>query len=222
MKQLLTALVAIAITLPTLAQKKFEGTVTFSLEYKDLPAEMAAMEAMLPDEMTTKIKGEKTRLEQSLGMGMSQVTITDMKTESGTLLMDMMGKKMAVNMSKEELDKMEKKKGDTKPEYKYVDGAGKEIAGYKCEKVMVVVEGVGEMELFYTKDLPAGANKQFDGLKGFPLEYTIDSGQFKMKMTATSVVKEKLDKSLFEIPDGFEKMTFAEFEKAMGGMMGGG
>lgn len=222
MKQLFTALVAIAIALPTLAQKKFEGTVTFGLEYKDLPAEMAAMEAMLPDEMTTRIKGDKTRLEQSMGMGMSQVTITDMKTESGTLLMDMMGKKMAVSMSKDELEKMEKKKAENKPKFNYVKGAGKEIAGYKCEKVMVTMEGVGEMELFYTNELPAGASKQFDGLKGFPLEYTMDSGQFKVKMTAKSVTKEKLDKSLFEIPSDFEKMTFAEFEKAMGGMMGGG
>jgi GLPGLI family protein len=222
MKQLFTALVAIAITLPSLAQNKFEGTVVFGLEYKDLPAEMAAMEAMLPDEMTTRIKGDKTRLEQSMGMGMSQVTITDMKTESGTLLMDMMGKKMAVSMSKGELDKLEKKKAETKPKFNYVKGGGKEIAGYKCEKVMVTMEGVGEMELFYTNELPAGANKQFEGLKGFPLEYTMDSGQFKVKMTAKLVTKEKLDKSLFEIPSDFEKMTFAEFEKAMGGMMGGG
>ncbi|MFT4595098.1 MAG: hypothetical protein ACI9LA_000872, partial [Bacteroidia bacterium] len=95
MKHLITALVAIAIALPTLAQKKFEGSITFGLEYKDLPAEMAAMEAMLPDEMTTRIKGDKSRMEQSLGMGMSQVTITNMKTKSGTLLMDMMGKKIA-------------------------------------------------------------------------------------------------------------------------------
>ena len=69
MKQLFTALVAITIALPSLAQNKFEGTVVFGLEYKDLPAEMAAMEAMLPDEMTTRIKGDKTRLEQSMGMG---------------------------------------------------------------------------------------------------------------------------------------------------------
>ncbi len=99
MKNLVLAFVALAIALPTFAQKKFEGTITFGLEYQDLPAEMAAMSAMLPDEMITQIKGDKTRLEQSLGMGMSQVTITDLKKGSGTLLMNMMGKNMAVEMS---------------------------------------------------------------------------------------------------------------------------
>lgn len=220
MKHLITALVAIAIALPTLAQKKFEGSITFGLEYKDLSAEMAAMEAMLPDEMTTRIKGDKSRMEQSLGMGMSQVTITNMKTKSGTLLMDMMGKKIAVSMSKDELEKMDKKKKAQKPEFKYLDDT-KDVAGYKCKKVLVTMEGVGEMEVYYTEDIPSGANSQFEGLNGFPLQYTTDAGQFKIKMTAKKVTSEKLEKGLFEIPEGYEEMTFEEFQKSMSGMMGG-
>lgn len=222
MKQLFAACLALAIALPTLAQKKFEGTITFGLEYKDLPAEMAMMEAMLPDEMTTRIKGDKSRLEQSLGMGMSQVTITDSKKESGTLLLDMMGKKIAVEMSKAELEKMDKGGDDKKkPEFKYVDGADKKIAGYNCKKALVTVEGAGEMEVYYTDEIPASASKHYEGLNGFPLEYTINAGQFKMKMTAKEVKSEKVDAALFIVPSGYEKMTFDEFQKSMAGMMGG-
>lgn len=222
MKKLIVAFVALAIALPSLAQKKFEGTINFSLEYQDLPAEMAAMEAMLPDEMTTMIKGEKTRLEQSLGMGMSQITITDMKKGNGVLLMNMMGKKMAMEMSKEELEKMDKKnKSKEKPEFKYVDGETKKIAGYDCKKALVSVGGSAALEVYYTEDLPSGASKQFEGLNGFPLEYTISQGPMKIKATATKVSQEKLNSSLFEIPDGYDKMTFEEFQKSMGGMMGG-
>lgn len=221
MKKLILAFVAIAIALPSLAQKNFEGTIKYALTYEDLPAEMAAMEAMLPDEMITIIKGEKSRLEQSMGMGMSSVTITDMKKGSGVLLMDMMGKKMAMEMTKEEFEKMDKKNASKKePEFKYMDET-KEIAGYKCKKAVVVVEGAGEMEVYYTEDLPSGANKQFEGLKGFPLEYKIAQGPMKIKVTAESVKMEKVDKKLFEIPDGYDKMTFEEFQKSMGGMMGG-
>lgn len=220
MKNLVLACLAIFIALPTIAQKKFEGTITYGLEYQDLPAEMAAMEAMLPDEMITQIKGDKTRLEQSLGMGMSQVTITDLKKGSGTLLMNMMGKKMAVEMSEAELKEMDKKKRAEDPEFKYVDGT-KNIAGYDCKKAILVLEGVPDLEVYYTEQLPSGTHKQFDGLKGFPLEYTIDSGKFKMKMTAKSVKKEILDAKLFTIPDGYDKMTFEEFKSSMGGMVGG-
>lgn len=221
MKKLLLAFVAVAIALPTLAQKNFEGTIKFSLTYEDLPAEMAAMEAMLPDEMTTIIKGDKSRLEQSMGMGMSSVTITDMKKGSGIVLMDMMGKKIAMEMTKDELEKMNKKKAtEKKPEFKYTDET-KEIAGYKCKKAIIVMEGAGELEVYYTEDLPSGANKQFEGLKGFPLEYKIAQGPMKIKVSATSVKTEKVDKNLFEMPDGYDKMSFEEFQKQMGGMMGG-
>ena len=221
MKRIVLAFMAVAIALPTLAQKKFEGTIKFDLSYEDLPAEMAAMEAMLPDEMVTVVKGEKSRLEQSMGMGMSSVTITDMKKGSGILLMDMMGKKVAMEMTKEELEKMDKNgSSKKKPEFKYIDGE-KEIAGFKCKKAIVVLEGAGEMELYYTEGLPAGASTQFEGLKGFPLEYTIAQGPMKIKVTASSVKQEKINSSLFEIPDGYDKMTFEEFQKSMGGMMGG-
>jgi GLPGLI family protein len=204
-----------------LAQKSFEGTINYGLSYEDLPAEMAAMEAMLPDEMTIQIKGQQSRMEQSLGMGMSQVTITDMKKGSGVLLMDMMGKKMAMELSKEELEKMDKKKKTQKePEFKYVDGT-KEIAGYNCKKAIVSVEGAAEFEIYYTEELPKGASKTYEGLKGFPLQYTIAQGPMKIKVTAEKVKQEKLDKSLFDIPDGYDKMTFEEFQKEMGGMMGG-
>lgn len=221
MKNLIVAFMALAIALPTLAQKKFEGTIKFKMSYEDLPAEMAAMEAMLPDEMTTVIKGEKSRLEQSMGMGMSSVTITDMKKGSGVLLMDMMGQKIAMEMTKEEFEKMDKKKvSQNKPEFKYVDGT-KDIAGYKCKKALVVFEGAGEMEVYYTEELPAGASKKFEGLNGFPLEYTISQGPMKVNFSASSVKQEKVDAKLFEIPSGYDKMTFEDFQKKMGGMMGG-
>lgn len=223
MKKLIIALVAVAMALPTLAQKKFEGSVTYDIEYKDIPSEMAAMEAMLPEDMTMLIKGEKTRVEQSMGMGMSQVVIADTKTGGGTLLMNMMGKKMAIEMSKDQLEKLQKeKKEEKKPEIEYVSGDEKEIAGYKCKKAVVKADGGASVVIYYTEELPAGASKDFKELKGFPLEYTVDSGMFKMKMTATKVSKEKLDAALFSIPDGYDKMTFEEFQKAMGGMMGGG
>ena len=135
--------------------------------------------------------------------------------------MDMMGKKVAMEMTKEELEKMDKNgSSKKKPEFKYIDGE-KEIAGFKCKKAIVVLEGAGEMELYYTEDLPAGASTQFEGLKGFPLEYTIAQGPMKIKVTASSVKQEKINSSLFEIPDGYDKMTFEEFQKSMGGMMGG-
>jgi GLPGLI family protein len=132
----------------------------------------------------------------------------------------MRGKKTAVEMSSEQ---MEKQRGDkTKDlDIQYIDGDVKQIAGFNCKKAIIKTEAGLEMELYYSEELPAGASREFKGLKGFPLEYTIASGPMKMKLTASSVKQESIDKSLFVIPDGYEKQTFEEFQKTMGAMMGG-
>jgi hypothetical protein len=70
------------------------------------------------------------------------------------------------------------------------------------------------------EDLPKGASREFKGLNGFPLEYSIASGPMTMKLTASAVTQETLDKKLFTIPDGYEKQTFEDFQKSMGAMMG--
>ena len=212
MKQFTIAIIAVLFALPTQAQKKFEGSVTYGIEYKDLPAEMASMEAMLPEEMTIRIKGDKARIEQSLGMGMSQIVISDSKNESGILLMDMMGKRIAIEMSKEELEEMNKKK-DTEPKIEYNDSDTKEIAGYQCKKAVIITES-GKIELYYTDELPSGAHKEFEGLKGFPLQYSVSNGPMNMIMTASAVTKEKLDKGMFEIPEGYENQSFEDFQKS--------
>lgn len=220
MKKLLTLSFAIMTTVSAMAQKGFEGTVVFGIEYKDLPAEMAAFEAMLPDKSTIQVKGDLSRTEQSLGMGMKQVTIFDTKKNNGTLLLDMMGKKTAVEMDAAQMEKQRGEKAK-EPQFEYIEGDVKKIAGYKCKKAKVVLEGDTGLEVYYTEELPAGASREFKGLKGFPLEYTIASGPMTMKLTATSVKQETLDKKLFAIPDGYTKQTFEEFQKEMGGMMGG-
>jgi len=220
MKKVVIAAIALLATLPVLAQKGFEGTVVYGIEYKDLPAEMAAFEAMLPDETIIKIKGDNSRTEQSLGMGMKQVTIFDTKKGQGTLLLDMMGKKTAVEMSSEQMDKQRGEKAK-ELDIQYIDGETKKIADYDCKKAIIKgAEGI-ELEVYYTEALPSNASREFKGLKGFPLQYTIASGPMKMELVAKSVKQESIDKGLFVIPDGYEKQTFDEFQKSMGAMMGG-
>jgi len=219
MKNILVASLILFTTTAAMAQKAFEGTIVYGIEYKDLPAEMAAFEAMLPDQTTVQIKGDQSRTEQSMGMGMKQVTIFDIKKNSGTLLLDMMGKKTAVEMSAEELEK-QRGKNKAEPKFEYIEGDVKKIAGYKCKKAKVILEGTTELELYYTEDLPKGASREFKGLNGFPLEYSIASGPMTMKLTASAVTQETLDKKLFTIPDGYEKQTFEDFQKSMGAMMG--
>ena len=191
---------------------QFEGKVVFGLEY-ELPEAMESQRSMLPSQMDMLISKTKTKVVQNTMMG-AQIVISDTKTKESTLLMDMMGQKMAIDMPAPSDDE----KGN-EPTYKY-DEKTKKLAGYKCKHAIMIIEDENgeeaEMDVYYTEEIPAAANDKLKGLKGFPLEYTINSQGLVMIVSAKSVSREKVAASEFEIPEGFSKMTMDEFKATMG------
>jgi GLPGLI family protein len=193
----------------------FEGQIKYKIAYKDLPAEMAQFESMLPSEATTTMKGDLFKMEQAMGMGGKQVTIMDNKEQSGVLLMDMMGKKSAIVMTPDKRKELEGTEEDV--EITYLSEA-KSIAGYNCKKALLKTKGAEgtTMEVYYTEDLKGIKHHQTKGLKGFPLQYSVNSGMFTVVMTAEKVTKGKVSDDEFSIPPGYESITFEQFQKSMG------
>lgn len=201
---------------PATAQS-FEGVITYKISYENLPEEMAAYESMLPTEAISTLKGHMYKMEQPLSMGMKQVTIMDNKEESGVLLMDMMGRKNAIVLDKESRKEFESEKDE--PEIKYLNET-KMIAGYECKKAEMKFEAEngesGKMIIYYTDKIAPKDMNQVKGLKGFPLQYSTNAGQFIMTLTAESVNKGKVSDEEFTIPEGYEHITFEEFRKTFG------
>jgi len=209
---ILSALILIAVT--SYAQKAFEGTITYNIEYEDLPTEMEAYKAMLPKESLMKIKGAKTKTEQTTGMG-STISIYDGDAVTSTTLMNMMGNKVAIKMDKEELKKQEPKRD---PKITYIDET-KEIAGYKCHKAEVTYGEKDEsLTVYYTEEIHAQeAKSQYKGLKGFPMQYEIYNQGLKMIMTVKEVKKEAIADAEFTTPEDYQTMKMEDFQKMMGG-----
>lgn len=193
----------------------FEGQIKYKIAYKDLPAEMAQFESMLPTEATTTIKGDMFKMEQPLGMGGKQVTIMDNKEQSGVLLMDMMGKKNAIVMTPEKRKEMEGSEEDVDITYL---SETKNIAGYTCKKAIIKTKSAEDasMEVYYTEDMKGIKHHQTKGLKGFPLQYSVNSGMFTVVMTAETVTKGKVSDDEFSVPPGYESISFEQFQKSMG------
>lgn len=210
-KILLTSLATLAITFSVIAQKSFEGTVNFGITYTDMPDEMKQYESMMPKEMTLKIKGDKSRMEQNSAMG-STTTITDDKAKKVTILMNMMGQKIAMEQSTSE------DKEDESLKINYLDGT-KKIAGYTCKKAEITHPEMEEaMIVYYTEEISGTkTNAQFKGLKGFLMEYTIENQGMIMTIAAKEVKEEKISNAEFTIPSDYESMTEEEFKKQMGG-----
>lgn len=197
-------------TTTLIAQKDFEGKLSFSINYLDLPEDMKMMESMLPKEMLFYVKGSKARMEQAAVMGSQTVVIMDTKTDVSIVLMDFLGQKMAIEPTAEELK--ESKSKSERIEIKLSDET-KTIAGFECKKVtMVDPETKTPVTVWFTDAIQNGMS-QLPGVPGMPLEYTVDQEGMRMRITATEISKEKVSDELFKVPAGYEKMTSEELQK---------
>ena len=96
--------------------------------------------------------------------------------------------------------------------YEYVDGETKDIAGqtaYKMVRHTYDEDGVDHpMVMWYSKEIGPAYNTLFSGLKGMPLQCTIDAGEGRaITYTATEVVKGKVKEADFLLPDGYETLS---------------
>ena len=194
------------------AQSNFEGKVVYAISYEDMPAEMKNMEAMLPKEMIIHIKGNKSRLEQNQLMG-KNIVVSDMDQKNGFMEMDIGGQKLRMNISTEEFNK----DANQTPNIEYLEET-KTIAGYPCKKaIMKDASGQVSVTVFYTEKISNKAHREFVGLKGFPLQYSMTQQNMKMEMTATVISEESVPNDLFNKSEGYQDISQADLQKMMGG-----
>jgi len=158
------------------AQKKssdFVGNISYSVTtQEDVDATIAAQ---LPTEIIMYYNGPKTRIEQKTSMG-SAIILSNADTKEQTVLIDMMGQKMALKSTKEETENSiaQMPKADV-----VVGTETKTIAGYTCKKVDFTQDGKTST-IWVTEDIKLNnANWQtpYKDVNGVMLEYTQISGQ---------------------------------------------
>lgn len=209
---LLFILCTISCLSPLLAQGNFEGKILYKIAYTNIPEQMKNYESMLPKELTVFIKGNKSRIEQNQMMGKNTI-VSDMDNKVGFIEMEMAGQKMRMNVSTEEF----KKDIEMSPNIEYLEET-KTIAGYPCKKAVMKDEsGTISMTIFYTDKISNKAQKEFVGLKGFPLQYSTTQQGISMEMIAESVTKQSVPDGSFSKSDGYNDISEADLKKMMGG-----
>src|ERR1035437_3641084 len=220
----LLSLAAIAAFSFTNYTSDFEGKIVYSIsvEGANLPPEAKSM--FEGSEMTTYIKEAKSRTDMNMGF-QNTTTITDGKTKTSVVLMEIMGNKYKIKN-----DESTKKDSDLKPDatVKYLDDT-KEIAGYKCKKAEVAYNdksgAAQSTTIYYTEDISNhmgydSKNSPFKDIKGMPLEFEVNAQNgMKMKMMAKSVSKESVPASKFDIPNDYKETTIEDMQKDMQKMM---
>ena len=196
------------------AQSSFEGKIVYTITYTDMPAEMKGYESMLPKDLTIFMKGNKSRVEQTQMMG-KNIIVSDMDNKNGFMEMDMAGQKIRLNISTEDFEKEENIASDIE----YVNES-KNILGYDCKKaIMKDDSGNVLMTVFYTNKIINIAQKEFLGLKGFPLQYRMTQKNMTMEMTASDISKQSISDQSFEKSAGYKDISQADLQKMMMGGM---
>lgn len=186
-----------------------EGVITYLAEVMDTESPMASM---APSKMKIKFKNNKSSAEMSAGMGMLTTSfISDPETKTFTQLIRFLDKKYSVIQNEAEI----KKENELFNLEIVPTKETKIIAGYKCNKVIVHYKGgePSDYEVYYTTDLdiknPNFANPYFN-IDGILMEYKIKKFGLEMKFTATSVVKEEIENSTFELPPDYKQISVEE------------
>jgi len=219
-KLILSMLTTMALALyayPSLAQIT-EAIITFDYEMNaDDPFVQQQLATLQGSSMTMSFKDHYFRTDTDMAMNKTTI-IYDGKNETGLTLMNMMGVKWAIPMSKEDLE-LEKKAslGATDGKVKMTD-EHKLIAGYNCRKVIVTKKT--EQSIIYVTDEIKPANNQndyqFKNIDGFPLMMEtklVESGVVvTITITAKTVQTKINDKEIFStvIPGDYVEKTMAD------------
>lgn len=236
--KLITKISILACFVFSAVQMIGQGTMTegyIKMEITDIVSsdpQIQAMSDMLKG--TTQevyFSGDKGLMVMNMMGGMMKITtLTNAADKSGLMLYEGLGNRYKIPFSSDDAEERqaqtEEQMGAMSFEYDKEDK--KNIAGYDCHKVSISSEDMKEfkLEAYVTQDIKTNVSvmQGIEGskLEGYPLEYILDAGQFKMVYTATSIEK-TFDKEVFNLDtSGMTEKTMEEFMEIMSSFGGGG
>lgn len=236
MKKILTMAFAMMFSFSALmAQNTFKGIVKYKVE------STGSVSMTIPEEAANaeiKVDGDNLFTKSAIflgGMGAECVLVNNLRTTQCMDLSGLLGYlrgngseftyqgngKLIVKQEAKPEDFDSLSIVDTEPGhfyYEYVDSETKQIAGQTAHKMvrhMYDEEGNDHpMVMWYSKEIGPAINVLFSGIKGMPLECTIDAGEGKaITYTAVEVVKGKVKEADFLLPDGYDSLSDDELSE---------
>jgi len=193
------------------------------------PQMQAQLEMMKGSQTEVHFKDGKSLTTMNM-MGGMVVTKVLLETGQGLkLIMDMMGQKMLIPMSQQELTQSQNDPANPMNDLTvtYDEADTKDIAGFSCYKMVATPVSNPDMkiEAYITEDIKANAaviqGVNLENFKGFPLEYTVNMGVMTMT-TTTKEYEATVDSEVFNVnTNGYTEMSMEDFMNSIGQMGGG-
>ncbi len=198
------------------AGTSFKGVINYNVTYPDAKMEASQL-AMLPKSMKVSLNGNKARIDINMP-SMSQILLLDSDQKTTTVLIEMMGKKIAMKPNKKN------DAAHAKEPIVVMTSETKEIAGFVCKKaeinfgdekskgspiIVYFTDAIGNNKIFY--------DNEYRTLPGIPMEFQYKMQGMSMLLTASSVEKGKVSNRDFEVPSDYKEMTPDELRQMFGG-----
>jgi hypothetical protein len=181
-----------------------EGKIIYDVTYDN--GEVNPMvKAMRPSEVITYFSNNKTCTVIIMGLNMVEARlISDAAKLQYTTLISAMGKKVAMVMDKEQVEKQFLDRVELKVRH---TSETKEIAGVQCKQAIITDSTDHTYPVYYTSEIALDKPNwctPFRDIDGLLLEYSIRFGDMVMNLKAREIVNTTNEKSLFEIPKDYE------------------
>lgn len=202
---------SIVLTGNLFAQKRItEGTVSYDIVVNTGNKNPSIADLFDGATSIVYLKGYMSRFERVSSLGVES-TIINGKTGHVNVLKEYGEQKYWITMTPEDWKDANKKYKDIL--FTFTDEY-KEIAGYKCQKVIGKMPDGAIINVYFTKDLIAD-NRDFEyaykSLPGLAMEYETTIGSLKVTYTVSKISFNIVPASKFELPkSGFRVMTYNE------------
>ena len=169
--------------------------------------------ASKPLEYILYIKKDMSRVEMQSDKG-TTVMISDNLANTGYLLMENSGNKMAMKMNR---DAMMKKSGVATETKVQITRESKVIAGYTCYKAIITSNYKDDTKVYdvwFTNDIKGNYSydTKINGLNGLMMEFESAQDGKSYKMVATKVdLEDNLSDDLFKVPADYQIMDMSSF-----------
>lgn len=196
----------------SVAQAEFQGVIKSKVSVLESPKEMQGMEDMLNHSIVTYVKGKLSRVEQITASGSSTIIANSNKNEV-TMLMDMMGQKIAMVMPMEGRQRTPGLSFDYNGEEVKMTSEKKKFAGYNCQKGFIEIQGL-TIEIWFATDI-RHSDLIDTRLPGMPLQYTVNDNGLKVRFEVISISEEAVSDNQFVIPSEYQIKSSQSMEEFM-------
>ncbi|MDQ3050227.1 MAG: hypothetical protein M3Q95_05020 [Bacteroidota bacterium] len=181
-----------------------EGKVIYDVTFET--ADMnPMMKAMLPSEVVTYFRDNKTCTVISMGMNMMETRlISDAKSYQYITLISAMGRKVAMVLDRKQVEKNFVDRVNLQVRH---TSETKDIAGVTCRQAIITDSTNHTYPVYYTREIAVNDpnwSSPFKEIEGLLMEYSISLGGMVMSLKAKEIINTQNEQSFFEIPEGYE------------------